>query len=414
MDAFSALRERGFVQQSTDEAALAGHLSSRDVTYYIGFDPTADSLHVGSLVPIMAMANLQRAGHRPIAVIGGGTAMIGDPSGKTETRRIMTKREIETNGKGILAQLQRYLTLDGERGLFLNNADWILPLNYIDFLRDIGCHFRVNEMIKAEGYKQRLEREDGLSFIEFNYQLLQAYDYLHLFDDFGCTLQMGGNDQWGNILAGTGLIRRMKGRIAHALTFPLITTAKGHKMGKTEKGTVWLDSTRTTPYEFYQYWINTDDRDVRRFLALFTFLSMEEVDELARLADSDIREAKEVLAFEVTKLAHGEDEAKAAQDSSRAVFSGDTTDSAVSMPIKTIPRERIKGGLTIVDLLTSTGITKTRSEARRLIQGGGVYLNEERVASDQLQVTEQCLVEASPLIVRIGKKNHYKILRENV
>lgn len=407
MGTFEVLKERGFVEQCTNQEAVSEQLSKENVTYYIGFDPTADSLHIGSLVPIMAMANLQKAGHRPIAIIGGGTAMIGDPSGKTEARRIMTEEEIKANGQGILAQLQRYLTLDEEQGLFLNNADWLLPLNYVGFLRDIGCHFKVNEMIRMEGYKQRLDREDGLSFIEFNYQLLQAYDYLRLFDDYKCTLQMGGNDQWGNILAGVDLVRRVRSKTVHALTFPLITTARGQKMGKTEEGTVWLDAKRTSPYEFYQYWINTDDRDVRRFLAYFTFLPMDEIDQLTALQDANIREAKERLAFETTKLAHGMEEARKAQTASKTVFSGRGTDSE-AIPTTTIPLERFQEGISIVDLLLETGLAKTRSEARRFIQGGGIYIENKRISADKLVLTEAQLT-AGQLLIRFGKKKYHRV-----
>ena len=301
---FEALNERGFIKQTTNSEQVARLLGEEQVTYYVGFDPTAPSLHVGSLVPIMAMAHLQHAGHKPIAIIGGGTTMIGDPTDKTEMRPMLSEEQISTNSKGILTQLQRYLNLDdaianneesqtaSKAGRFLNNADWLLSVNYIEFLRDIGKHFRVNEMIKAEGYRQRLERELGLSFLEFNYQLLQAYDYLCLFQEYGCRLQLGGDDQWGNILAGVDLVRRVEGERVHAVTFPLLTTASGAKMGKTASGAVWLDAERTSPYEFYQYWINVDDRDVFRFLAYFTFLPMDEIRHLGNLEDEAIREAK--------------------------------------------------------------------------------------------------------------------------
>ena len=343
---FEALSERGFVKQTTNAEQVADLLSEGQVTYYVGFDPTASSLHVGSLVPIMAMAHLQRAGHRPIAIIGGGTTMIGDPTDKTEMRPMLSPEQIAANGKSILLQLQRYLDLgngiadvnnsqtSSEMGGFLNNADWLLSVNYIDFLRDIGKHFRVNEMIRAEGYRQRLERELGLSFLEFNYQLLQAYDYLCLFQKYECRLQLGGDDQWGNILAGVDLVRRVEGERVHAVTFPLLTTASGAKMGKTAGGAVWLDADRTSPYEFYQYWINADDRDVSRFLAYFTFLPMDEVRHLGNLKDEAVREAKEVLAYEVTQLAHGKTEADKAQAASRAAFGGGNL-ADVEMPTST-------------------------------------------------------------------------------
>ena len=359
---FEALNERGFIKQTTNAEQIANLLAEERVTYYVGFDPTAPSLHVGSLVPIMAMAHLQRAGHKPIAIIGGGTTMIGDPTDKTEMRPMLSQEQITANAKGILAQMQRYLKLDNgiadsedsqatsETGRFLNNADWLLSVNYIEFLRDIGKHFRVNEMIKAEGYRQRLERELGLSFLEFNYQLLQAYDYLCLFQKYGCRLQLGGDDQWGNILAGVDLVRRIEGERVHAVTFPLLTTASGAKMGKTAGGAVWLDAERTSPYEFYQYWINTDDRDVSRFLAYFTFLPMDEVRRLGSLEDEAIREAKEVLAYEVTQLAHGKTEADNAQAASRAAFSGGNLDEA-AMPTSTIASERLDGGIPIMHII---------------------------------------------------------------
>ena len=305
-NAFEILQERGFVAQTNDEAAIRAALGSRQLTYYIGFDPTASSLHCGSLVPIMAMAHLQRSGHKPIGLIGGGTAMVGDPSGKTEMRQMLSFEDISANGAGILGQLRRYLHLESGAGASANNADWLMRLNYIEFLRDIGRYFRVNEMIRAEAYKARLEREEGLSFIEFNYQLLQAYDFLQLFERHGCVLQMGGDDQWSNILAGTDLIRRKHQKQAFCITFPLLTTARGEKMGKTAAGAIWLDAARTSPYDFYQYWINTDDRDVRRFLALFTFLPMSEVEALGAAQGAELNAAKEVLAFEATKLCHGE------------------------------------------------------------------------------------------------------------
>ncbi len=295
--------ERGFVEQVTDREELLKALGD-PTTCYIGFDPTASSLHVGSLVPIMSLAHMQRAGHRPIALVGGGTTLVGDPSGKTEMRRLMSREEINRNAEGIKKQLSRFLDFSLEKALMLNNADWLVGLNYIEFLRDIGRHFSVNRMLAAESYKVRLE--SGLSFIEFNYMLLQAYDYWHLFKHYQCRLQMGGNDQWGNILAGADLIRRMEGEVVHALTFPLITTSSGIKMGKTHKGAVWLDPELTSPYDYYQYWINQDDKDVERFLALFTFLPMEEVRRLGSLMGEGIREAKEVLAFEATALCHGE------------------------------------------------------------------------------------------------------------
>ena len=421
---FETLNERGFIKQTTNAEQVASLLAEKRITYYVGFDPTASSLHVGSLVPIMAMAHLQRAGHKPIAIIGGGTTMIGDPTDKTEMRPMLSPEQITANAKGILAQMQRYLKLDNgiassedlqatsEAGKFLNNADWLLSVNYIDFLRDIGKHFRVNEMIKAEGYRQRLERELGLSFLEFNYQLLQAYDYLCLFQKYGCRLQLGGDDQWGNILAGVDLVRRIEGERVHAVTFPLLTTASGAKMGKTAGGAVWLDAERTSPYAFYQYWINVDDRDVSRFLAYFTFLPMDEVRRLGSLEDEAIREAKEVLAYEVTQLAHGKTEADNAQAASRAAFSGGNLDEA-AMPTSTIASERLDGGIPIMALFHEVGLANSRSEARRLIQQGGAYINEKQCRAIDM-VVDTALLEENALLLRAGKKRYHRIvIKEN-
>ena len=393
------LMERGFVEQTTDEGGLR-ELLKEPCTCYIGFDPTAPSFHVGSLVPIMALAHMQRAGHRPIALLGGGTAMIGDPSGKTEMRQLLSREQIEENARGLRAQLARFLDFD--RGaLLLNNADWLVELRYIEFLRDIGIHFSVNRMLAAEAYRQRLET--GLNFIESNYMLLQAYDFLHLFRTHGCRVQMGGNDQWGNIVAGVELIRRVEGKAAHGITFPLITTSSGAKMGKTAQGAVWLDPNRTSPYEFYQYWINTEDPDVERFLALFTFLPMEEVRELGRLRGAEIRKAKEVLAFEVTRLVHGETEARKAQDASRALFGGggDLSD----VPSHVVPRDRLEKGIEAFVLFAEAGLAKSRGEARRLIQQGGAYVNGEPVREFNRLVSAADLRDGVVLL-RAGKKKY--------
>ena len=420
---FEALNERGFIKQVTNAEQVTRLLAEKQVAYYVGFDPTAPSLHVGSLVPIMAMAHLQRAGHKPIAIIGGGTTMIGDPTDKTEMRPMLLQEQISANGTAILSQLQRYLNLDNtltnatnsqtpsKVGGFFNNADWLLSINYIEFLRDIGKHFRVNEMIKAEGYKQRLDRELGLSFLEFNYQLLQAYDYLYLFREYGCRLQLGGDDQWGNILAGVDLVRRIEGERVHAVTFPLLTTANGAKMGKTAGGAVWLDAERTSPYEFYQYWINVDDRDVLRFLACFTFLPMDEVRHLGSLEHEAIREAKEVLAYEVTQLAHGKAEADKAQAASRAAFGGGRLDKA-EMPTSEIALERLNSGIPIMTLFHEVGLANSRSEARRLIQQGGAYINEKQYRTIDMVVGSD-LLEDDALLLRAGKKRYHRVVLKN-
>ncbi len=402
------LKERGFVQQCTDWDALAKHLESGSARYYIGFDATATSLHCGSLVPIMAMAHLQRAGHQPIAVVGGGTTMVGDPSGKTEMRQLLTPEEIDVNAAGILAQLQRYLKLDGESGHFVNNKDWLLPLKYVDFLRDIGRYFKVNEMIKAEAYRARLEREEGLSFIEFNYQLLQAYDFLTLYRTHGCRVQMGGDDQWGNIVAGVDLTRRVERADVFGITFPLLTTARGEKMGKTAGGAIWLDPERLSPYEFYQYWINCDDRDVQRFLALFTFLPMDEVRRLGALKDAAIREAKEVLAFEATTLCHGAAAAEEARNASRSAFSGGAAD-LDAVPTTEIAASRLAEGLPLVAFLADEGIFASRGEARRLIQGGGAYVNGEKITDPELALTSEH-VQDGAVMLRFGKKRFHRLV----
>ena len=407
---FETLKERGFIQQCTNADEITRLLSVEKITYYVGFDPTADSFHVGSLVPIMAMVHLQRSGHTPIAIIGGGTTMIGDPSGKTTMRQMISRETIESNGMEILSQLKRYLDFSDASGIFLNNADWLLPLSYIEFLRDIGRHFRVNEMIRAEAYRQRLEREGGLSFIEFNYQLLQAYDFLHLFRQHGCVLQLGGDDQWGNILAGVDLVRRVERKTVHAVTFPLLTTASGEKMGKTAGGAVWLDTSRTSPYEFYQYWVNINDRDVQRFLACFTLLPMDEVIRLGRLKSESVREAKEVLAYEVTKLAHGETEAENARNASRAAF-GDEGIDLSAIPTTTINADRLTGGIPIVNLFCEVGLGGSKSAVRRLIQQGGAYLNGKQVKESDSIVTEKHLDDGT-LMLRHGKKRFRRVVIE--
>ncbi len=407
---FESLQERGFVQQCTNAEAVSQVLSGNSITYYVGFDPTADSLHAGSLVPIMAMAHLQRAGHKPIAIIGGGTTMIGDPTDKTEMRPMISLEQVEKNGACILKQLQRYLNLDNSAGLFLNNAEWLLSLNYIEFLRDIGKHFRVNEMIRAEGYRQRLERELGLSFLEFNYQLLQAYDYLCLFQKYDCVLQLGGDDQWGNILAGVELVRRIEGERVHGLTFPLLTTAGGAKMGKTAGGAVWLDANKTSPYQFYQYWINVDDRDVERFLAYFTFLPMDEVRRLGGLEHDAIREAKAVLAYQATKLAHGKAEADKAQETSQAAFGGGGLD-LDAMPTTAIPTDHLNTGIPIMDLFHQVGLAASKSEARRLIQQGGAYINEKQYKAIDV-IVDANMLEEDALLLRAGKKRYHRVVPE--
>lgn len=414
------LRERGFVQQVTHEEELGRLLQSEEVTAYVGFDPTADSLHLGHLLPLIALKHLQDAGHRPIVLLGGGTAMIGDPTGKTEMRKLLTREQIDANAASIRLQVERFLDLD--RALVLNNADWLLPVNYVSFLREIGVHFSVNRMLTAECFRTRLER--GLSFIEFNYMLLQAYDFLTLFRRYGCRLQMGGDDQWSNILAGADLIRRVEGAEAYVLTFPLLVTSSGKKMGKTEAGAVWLSPEKTSPYEFYQYWRNVEDGDVARFLSLYTFLPMDEVRRLAALPGEQINEAKRVLAYEVTRLVHGEGEAKAARAASDAFFGGGAAagagnngageDAAVRQLLPGVPaievnRDELARGIPVLDLLVRAGLTSSRSEGRRLIDQRGIEVNGERVESIEREIG-LADVEAGLITLRKGKKTYRQVV----
>jgi tyrosyl-tRNA synthetase len=403
MTIFEELKSRGFIQQTSNEAGIEELLTNEKVTFYVGFDATADSLHIGHLVSLMAMSHLQKAGHQPICLLGGGTSMIGDPSGKTEMRRIMPQSEIEANGKKLLKQFKNYLDFSGNKALLLNNAKWLLPLNYIEFLRDIGKHFRVNEMLRARGYELRMEREDGLSFLELNYQLLQAYDFLHMFRNNNCKLQMGGDDQWSNILAGVDLIRKAEHQTVYALTFPLLTTASGAKMGKTEAGALWLDPEKVSPYEFYQYWINIDDRDVEKFLKLFTFLSLEEI---SQICSGDIREAKKKLAFEATIITHGEKEANKAVEASEQLFSGGSG-SAENIPSTKINKTELEN-MTIVDLLVASGLSSSKSEARKLIEAGGLYIDDKQIESDSIKAVD--FVKDGVIMLRKGKKTYHKII----
>ncbi len=416
---YDELKERGFVAQVSDEEAVRKMLGGNSVTFYIGFDSTATSLHAGSLVPIMAMVHLRRAGHRAIAVVGSGTTMVGDPSGKTEMRPMLDEATIRAQGQAIHIQLSRYLRFDGSSAIAVDNADWLLPLNYIAFLRDIGRHFSVNRMLAAEAYRLRLEK--GLSFIEFNYQLLQAYDYLTLYRKHHCTLQMGGDDQWGNILAGVDLIRRVEGGTAEALTFPLLTTASGAKMGKTAQGAVWLDAGQFSPYDFYQYWVSCDDRDVGRFLRIFTLLPLDDIRRLEALRDRGINEAKRILAYEATKITHGELEADKARQAAAAAFggkpgpggSGDSYGVAgdiTVLPTTAVPRSRLVEGVSPAGLFTEVGLTPSRKEAKRMIEQGGLYVNDERVDSVERLVTVKDLGPGGDIILKAGKKKVHRIV----
>ncbi|UCC65919.1 MAG: tyrosine--tRNA ligase [Deltaproteobacteria bacterium] len=405
-DVYDILKERGFVEGITDEEGLRRLLESREITCYIGFDPSAPSLHVGSLIPIMSLVHMQRGGHRPIALVGGGTALIGDPSGRKEMRQILSREEVEKNALGLKRQLSTYLHFGEGKALLLNNADWLTRLNYIEFLRDIGKHFSVNRMLSAESYRARLET--GLNFVEFNYMLLQAYDFLHLYREYGCLLQMGGSDQWGNIVAGVDLIRRMEKGVAYGIVFPLITTASGEKMGKTAQGTIWLDPDRTSPYEYYQYWINTDDRDVERFLTLFTLLPMEEVRGYGRLKGADLRQSKEVLAFEATKITHGEEEASKAREAARMVFGGEEG-TLEAVPTTFLEKERLERGIAAFELFAETGLCGSRGDARRVILQGGGYVNGRRLKEIDERITEEHLREGT-IILRAGKKRYHRLV----
>ena len=418
--AYEILKERGFIEQVTDETLIKKMFAGGPVTCYIGFDPTAASLHIGSLVPIMSLAHMQKNGNKPIALVGGGTGLIGDPSGKTEMRQVLTREQIEHNADCLKQQLSKYLDFTDGKALLLNNADWLTKLNYIDFLRDIGRHFSVNRMLAAESYKIRMEK--GLNFIEFNYMVLQGYDFLYLFQHHGCALQMGGNDQWGNMLAGTELIRKIEAKDAHAVTFPLITTSLGQKMGKTEKGTVWLDGTLTSPYEYYQYWVNCDDADLERFLKLFTFLPLEEMSIVKKLSDAQLNMAKAVLAFEATKITHG---AKAAEDawrSSIGAFHSRPVD-ADMFPSSTIPREAaasdtsaiprykisrkdLEAGVQICATCAKAGLTSSISETKRLIEQGGIYINDRQVKSIDEKLAVADFSGSNEVRVRKGKKKY--------
>ena len=421
---FDVLSERGFIEQTTHDDELRDYFDNETVTCYIGFDPTASSLHIGSLVPIMALAHMQRGGHRPIALVGGGTGLVGDPSGKTEMRQILTRETIAENADGIKRQLSRFLDFSDDNALMLNNADWLTRLAYIPFLRDIGRYFSVNRMLKAESCRLRLESDEGLSFIEFNYMLLQAYDFLELFSHYDCRLQMGGSDQWGNIVAGIELIRRVRQGAAFGITFPLITTSSGAKMGKTATGAIWLDPKRTSPYEYFQYWINTDDRDVVSFLSLFSFLPLQEIDAVRLLDGAELNGAKTVLAFEATALAHGAEEATAAHRKSVNNFG------IGSVPENLLPSSSahrliggtepaifdseiaandLKSGIPVFRLFQTVGLANSSGAARRLIEQGGAYVNSERIEVFDRLVTEKDMDENRIIVLRSGKKRYHKV-----
>lgn len=414
------LEERGFIAQVSDEETIRQYLQE-PVTCYIGFDPTADSLHVGSLVPILALAHMQKHGHRPIVLIGGGTGLVGDPSGKTEMRQMLTNTQIQLNAEALKIQLSQFLDFGDNQALLVNNADWLTSLGYIEFLRDIGKHFSVNRMLAAESYRQRMET--GLNFIEFNYMLLQAYDFYYLEKHYNCSLQMGGNDQWGNIVAGIELIRRKSAKNAFALTFPLLTTASGEKMGKTATGAVWLSEQRTSAFHFYQYWVNTDDRDVGRFLKLYTFLPLREIQVVDQLQGQDLNACKNILAFEVTRLTHGHEKALLAHEAAGHVFgrreipAGLLSSSMIprgssedhhGVPTSLLEPERLAAGIPAFEIFAEVGLCESRSAARRLIQQGGAYINDERLTQFDLRIGPDHLTSEG-ILLKAGKKKIHLI-----
>ena len=407
MNAYDILKERGFVKQVTFEEDLYKAFDAGMVSFYVGFDPTADSLHIGHYIPIMAMAHLQRAGHKPYALMGGGTGMIGDPSGKSDLRKVLTVEDIDNNVAHIKAQMSNFLDFDPSKpncAVIANNADWLRNLNYIDFLRDVGALFSVNRMLTAECYKQRLER--GLTFLEFNYMLMQSYDFLELNHRHNVTLQCGGDDQWSNMLSGADLIRRKDHKDAFALTFQLLLTHDGRKMGKTEKGALWLDPQKCSPYDFYQYWRNVDDADVEKCLGLLTFLPMEEVRRLGALEGSAINEAKRVLAYEVTKNVHGEAEAMKAQQAAEALFGGGGL--AGSVPTTAIAAEDLAEENRLLAWVAKLGLCKSNGEARKTIQAGGLYIGDEKITDADYRITPEMLT-GDGLLIRKGKKTYHRL-----
>ncbi|AUS95759.1 tyrosine--tRNA ligase [Clostridium thermosuccinogenes] len=403
---YDVLKERGFIQQVTHEEPVRELLGKEKVTFYIGFDATADSLHVGHFLQLMVMAHMQKAGHRPIALIGGGTTMVGDPTGKTDMRKMLTREEIQANSEKFKAQISKFIDFSDGKAIMVDNADWLLNLNYIEFLREIGVHFSVNRMLTAECFKSRLEGK-GLSFIEFNYMLMQSYDFLVLYRKYGCVLELGGDDQWSNIIGGVELIRRVEGKDAYGMTFTLLTNSEGKKMGKTEKGALWLDPNKTSPYDFYQYWRNVPDSDVEKCLALLTFLPMDEVRRLGSLKDAEINEAKKVLAYEVTRIVHGEEEAIKAQKAAEALFGG--AGDMSSIPSVEVSEKDLEQGIKLIDLAVIAGLTPSKSEARRAIQQGGMSVNGKKV-TDIDTVVGKADLEDGHILLQRGKKSFCRVV----
>jgi tyrosyl-tRNA synthetase len=402
---FDILMERGYIEQTTHEEEIKELLNNDSLTFYIGFDPTANSLHLGHFLQLMVMMHMQKAGHKPIALIGGGTAMVGDPTGKTDMRQMLTEDDINKNAESIKNQISKYINLNEGKAYIVNNAEWLRNLNYIYFLREIGVHFSVNRMLTAECFKTRLEK--GLSFLEFNYMLMQAYDYLKLYNKYNCRLQLGGNDQWSNILAGIDLIRRKEEKTVYGLTFKLLTTSEGKKMGKTESGAIWIDPDKTSPYELYQYLRNIDDADVNNTLLLLTFLPMEEVKRLSSLEGTEINKAKEVLAYEFTKIVHGEDEAKKALNAAKLIFNNENK-SDTAVPTTMLNKSFFEDGVEIIKVLKEIGLTSSNSEGRRLINQGGIYVNDLRVEDIDLIINIDDFSDGK-LMLRKGKKIYHQI-----
>lgn len=402
---FEVLKERGLIAQMTHEEEIKNLLENKKITFYIGFDPTADSLHIGHFMQLVVMKHMQNAGHRPIILLGGGTTMVGDPTGKTDMRPMITKETIQYNADRFKEQMSKFIDFSDGKAIMVNNADWLLDLNYVDFLREVGVHFSVNRMLSAECFKTRMER--GLSFLEFNYMLMQSYDFYKLHKEYDCIMEFGGDDQWSNIIGGIELIRRKDAQDAYGMTFTLLTTSEGKKMGKTEKGALWLDPEKVTPYEFYQYWRNVDDKDVIRLLKLVTFVPMEEIAEYEKLEGQQLNTVKERLAYEVTKMVHGEDEANKAQTSAKAVFGAGADDS--NMPTFELPETEINAGLNIVDLLAVSGLAPSKGEARRLVQQGGVSIDGNKIDNIAYIITKDIFTDGK-IVVKKGKKVFLKIV----
>ncbi len=402
---FDVLKERGLIAQMTHEEEIKKLLAEEKITFYIGFDPTADSLHIGHFMQLVVMKHMQNAGHRPIILLGGGTTMVGDPTGKTDMRPMITKETIQYNANRFKEQMSKFIDFSDGKAIMVNNADWLLDLNYVDFLREVGVHFSVNRMLSAECFKTRMER--GLSFLEFNYMLMQSYDFYKLNRDYGCIMEFGGDDQWSNIIGGIELIRRKESKDAYGMTFTLLTTSEGKKMGKTEKGALWLDPEKVTPYEFYQYWRNVDDKDVIRLLKLVTFVPMEEIAEYEKLEGQELNAVKSRLAYEVTKMVHGEDEANKADQAAKAVFGAGSDDS--NMPTYDMAAEDAENGINILDLLVKSGLAPSKGEARRLVQQGGVSIDGNKIG-DVMYIVDKSIFNDGKIVLKKGKKVFLKIV----